>query len=51
MRHSNSMENDVGAAARVFTNSTSYSSKIIADISGLVEATSNLPLSIFDYWE
>ena len=51
MRHSNSMEDDVRTAARAFADSISSSRKIVADISGLVEVTSSLPLSSFDYWE
>lgn len=51
MRHSNITEDEVRATARKFAHSLGSSSKIIADISGLVEVTSNLPLSSFDYWE
>lgn len=45
------MEEKVISAVREFASSMKPGSKVLADMSFLVEATSQLPLSNFDYWE
>ena len=45
------MEDKIISAVREFANSIKPGSKVLADMSSLVEATSQIPLSNFDYWE
>lgn len=45
------MEDRIVAAIKEFANSIKPGSKVLADMSSLVEATSQIPLSNFDYWE
>lgn len=45
------MEDKIISAVRTFASSISPDSKVVADMSELVEITSQLPLSSFDYWE
>ena len=44
-------EDNVISAVRDFACSINSGSKVVADMSALVEVTSALPLSSFDYWE
>lgn len=45
------LEESVVSAVKDFAISINSSSKVVADMSGLINATSSLPLSNFDYWE
>ncbi len=45
------MEESVVSAVKDFAISINSSSKVVADMSPLINATSSLPLSNFDYWE
>ncbi len=45
------MEDKVKSAVKDFARSINSGSKVVADMSSLVEATSQLPLSNLDYWE
>lgn len=45
------MEDKIISAVRGFDRSINSGSKVIADTSELIEVTSQLPLSSFDYWE
>ncbi|WP_258955831.1 hypothetical protein [Shewanella woodyi] len=45
------MEDRIVSTVKEFANSIKPGSKILADMSSLVEATSQIPLSNFDYWE
>lgn len=51
MLQSHDLEEQVISAVKEFTSSINSGSKVVADMSSLVEATSQLPLSNFDYWE
>ncbi|QPB83509.1 hypothetical protein CWC22_011125 [Pseudoalteromonas rubra] len=51
MQQSHIMENKVISAVRTFANSINSGSKVVADMTELIEVTSQLPLSSFDYWE
>lgn len=51
MQHRHDLEEKVVSAVRGFANSINSSRKIVADMSSLVEVTSQLPLSNLDYWE
>ncbi len=51
MQQSQIMEDKVLSAVRKFVCSISSGSRVVADMSALVDATSQLPLSSFDYWE
>lgn len=51
MQQSHIMEDKIISAVRAFASSISSSSKVVADMSELIEVTSQLPLSSFDYWE
>jgi hypothetical protein len=43
------MEDKVISAVKEFANSINSGSKVVADMSALVDATSELPLASFDY--
>lgn len=45
------MEDKIISAVRTFASSINSGGKVVADISELVDVTSQLPLSSFDYWE
>lgn len=45
------MEDKIISAVRTFASSINSGSKVVADMSELIEVTSQLPLSSFDYWE
>ncbi len=45
------MEDKIISAVRTFAGSISPDSKVVADMSELIQVTSQLPLSSFDYWE
>nr|WP_211214922.1 hypothetical protein [Microbulbifer variabilis] len=45
------MEEKVISAVKDFANSINSGSKVVADMSALVDVTSQLSLSSFDYWE
>lgn len=45
------MEDKIISAVRTFASSISSDRKAVADMSELIEVTSKLPLSSFDYWE
>lgn len=51
MQQSQIMEDKVISAVRDFAGSLNSGSKVVADMSALVDATTQLPLSSFDYWE
>ncbi len=51
MQQSQIMEDEVLAAVKEFAFSINSGGKVVADMSALVEATSQLPLTSFDYWE
>lgn len=51
MQPSQIMEDKVLLAVKEFATSINSGSKVVADMSALVEATSQLPLASFDYWE
>lgn len=51
MHHSHDLEREVISAVKDFARSINSGSKVVADISTLIEATSQLPLSNLDYWE
>ncbi|MBU2058191.1 MAG: hypothetical protein KJ556_17620 [Gammaproteobacteria bacterium] len=51
MQRSQMIEDKVISAIKEFAGSINAASKVVADMSALVEATSQLPLSNFDYWE
>ncbi|GAA3936876.1 hypothetical protein [Litoribacillus peritrichatus] len=51
MQQTQIMEDKVRSAVKDFACSINSESKIVADMSSLVEATSQLPLSNLDYWE
>ncbi|EGM69465.1 hypothetical protein [Shewanella sp. HN-41] len=51
MQQSQIMEDKIISAVRTFSSSISSGSKVVADMSELIEVTSQLPLSSFDYWE
>ena len=46
-----SIEAKVLSAVKDFANSINSGSKIVADMSALIDVTDQLPLSSFDYWE
>jgi len=45
------MEEKIILAVKDFANSINSGSKVVADMSPLIDVTSELPLSSFDYWE
>lgn len=51
MQRSQIMEDKIISAVRTFASSINSGSKVVADMSELIEVTSQLPLSSFDYWE
>ena len=51
MRHSYDIEEQVISEVKGFAESINSGSKVVADMSSLVEVTSKLPLSNLDYWE
>lgn len=51
MQQSKDMEDEVVSAVKAFANSINSGGKVVADMSKLIDATSQLSLSNFDYWE
>lgn len=51
MPQSQIMEDEVKSAVREFASSINSGSKVVADMSALIDVTSHLTLSSFDYWE
>ena len=51
MQESRVMEDKVKVAVREFASSIKSGRTVVADMSALVDVTSELPLSSFDYWE
>lgn len=51
VQQSKIMEDKIISAVRTFASSINSGSKAVADMSELIEVTSQLPLSSFDYWE
>ena len=51
MQRSQIMEDKIISAVRKFASSENSGGKVVADMSELIEVTSQLPLSSFDYWE
>ncbi len=51
MQQSHIMEDKVISAVREFASSINSGSRVVADMSALIDATSQLPLASFDYWE
>ncbi len=51
MQESKVMEDKVKLAVREFASSIKSGRTVVADMSALVDVTSELPLSSFDYWE
>ncbi|OBT09617.1 hypothetical protein A9267_20555 [Shewanella sp. UCD-FRSSP16_17] len=45
------MEDKIVSAVKDFANSINSGGKMVADMSSLIDVTSQLPLSSFDYWE
>ena len=45
------MKDEIISAVKTFASSINSGSKVVADMSELIEVTSQLPLSSFDYWE
>jgi hypothetical protein len=45
------MKDKVISAVREFASSMNSGSKVVADMSALIDVTSELPLASFDYWE
>lgn len=45
------IDEKVASAVRDFANSINSGSKVVADMSALIDVTNQLPLSSFDYWE
>lgn len=45
------IDEKVASAVRDFANSINSGSKVVADMSALIEVTNKLPLCSFDYWE
>tara|TARA_B100000768_G_C11212154_1_gene346503 strand:- start:44 stop:1048 length:1005 start_codon:yes stop_codon:yes gene_type:complete len=45
------MEDKIVSAVKDFANSINSGGKVVADMSSLIDVTSQLPLSSFDYWE
>jgi hypothetical protein len=45
------MEDKIVSAVKDFANSINSGGKVVADMSTLIDVTSRLPLSSFDYWE
>lgn len=51
MQQSQILEDKVISAVREFANSINSGGKVVADMSVLIDVTSQLPLASFDYWE
>jgi len=51
VQNSHDLEGSVISAVKAFARSINSGNKVVADMSLLVEATSQLPLSNLDYWE
>jgi hypothetical protein len=51
VQRSQIMEDKIISAVKTFATSINSGSKVVADMSELIEVTSQLPLSSFDYWE
>ncbi|MFA0570726.1 hypothetical protein [Vibrio gallaecicus] len=51
MQEPQSMEDKVITAVKGFAYSINSESKVVADMSAIIDATSQLPLTSFDYWE
>lgn len=51
MQQSQIMEDKITSAVKDFANSINSGSKVVADMSALVDVTDKLPLSSFDFWE
>lgn len=51
MQQSQIMKDKVISAVREFASSMHSGSKVVADMSTLIDVTSELPLASFDYWE
>lgn len=51
MQQSQIMEDKITSAVKGFANSINSGSKVVADMSALVDVTDKLPLSSFDFWE
>ena len=51
MSQQKKLEDQVRLAVGEFSHSLNFGQKVVADMSVLVDATSRLPLSNFDYWE
>ncbi|MBP52943.1 MAG: hypothetical protein CMG88_00030 [Marinobacter sp.] len=51
MQQLQTIEDQVISAVQDFANSIRSGSKVVADMSALIDVTDNLPLSSFDYWE
>ena len=51
MRQSKVIEDKVISAVREFANAINSGSKVVADMSEIIEVTSQLSLTGFDYWE
>ena len=51
MQESWIMEDKIVSAVKDFANSINSGGKVVADMSSLIDVTSQLPLSSFDYWE
>lgn len=51
MQQSQIMEDKIISAVKDFARSINSGSKVVADMSALIDVTDELPLSSFDYWE
>lgn len=51
MKQLQALEGKIISAVQRFANSISSGSKVVADMSALIDVTDNLPLSSLDYWE
>lgn len=51
MQRSKIMEDKITSAVKAFANSINSGSKVVADMSALINVTDKLPLSSFDLWE
>ncbi|PCM46095.1 hypothetical protein CPA50_09130 [Marinobacter sp. ANT_B65] len=51
MQQSQIMEDKIISAVKDFANSINSGSKVVADMSVLIDVTDELPLSSFDFWE
>jgi len=51
VQQSQIMEDEVKSAVKEFASSINSGGKVVADMSALIDVTSHLTLSSFDYWE